>query len=310
VSVLRGVWEQLRAYYASRSRTDQRVLLGLGVVTLLSVLYLLVWVPVRDYREQVVAEIDQGQQDVERSARFLGSIDALRAERDGLKKKLAAAKQQLLPGDSGTLGAAALQERANAAALEKGVSVQSTQVMKEEAVDPFRRVAIRMTLSSELKPLAELISTLEYTNHLVLPFVEISRRGAVAAGAKGPRTLQATVEVAGFVLSGVAKDADAAEAPAEGAGPPGDPTAVPEGGAPPAETGTVAPAPTVPASLPAAGAATTTTATAAAAPTTTASLPPGKPPTAPPPAAGSPAATPPKPGPAPSGPPPAPPGKR
>ena len=62
--------------------------------------------------------------------------------------------------------------------------MQSTQVMKEEAVDPFRKVAVRLTLSGELKPFAELVSGLEYGQQLAIPFVEVNRRGAVP-GAKG-----------------------------------------------------------------------------------------------------------------------------
>jgi hypothetical protein len=119
--------------------------------------------------------------------------------------------------------------------------------MKEEQVDPYRKVAVRLTLSGEIKPFAELVSGLEYGQQLGIPFVEVSRRGAVP-GAKGPRTLSATVEVTGFVLAEDAKgeeqpageaDAGEAAAPADGAplapGPPG---------APPVPAPVPAPAPT------------------------------------------------------------------
>src|SRR4029453_7956664 len=87
-------------------------------------------------------------------------------------------------------------------------------VMKEEALDPYRKVSVRLTLSGELKPFSELVSALEYGQQLAVPIVEVNRRGAVP-GAKGPRTLSATVEVAGFVLSEEAKAEEAP--PAEGA---------------------------------------------------------------------------------------------
>jgi hypothetical protein len=73
--------------------------------------------------------------------------------------------------------------------------------MKEEALDPYRKVAVRLTLSGELKPLADFVSALEFGQQLVVPFIEVSRRGAIV-GAKGPRTLQITVEVNGFVQGG------------------------------------------------------------------------------------------------------------
>src|SRR5262245_66510851 len=86
--------------------------------------------------------------------------------------------------------------------------------MKEEAVDPYRKVAVRLTLSGELKPFAELVSGLEFGQQLAIPFVEVNRRGAVP-GAKGPRTLSATLEVTGFVLGEQAKVEEAAPAEAE-----------------------------------------------------------------------------------------------
>jgi hypothetical protein len=150
--------------------------------------------------------------------RFLAAADSLRAERLDLGKRLTLAKKRLLPGGSGTLGAAALQERTNALAAEKGITIQSTQVMREEPADPFRKVAVRLTLSGEIKPLAELLSGLEYGQQLAIPFLEVTRRGAVA-GAKGPRTLQATVEVSGYVSAeekGHGKEADAGEGEGEG----------------------------------------------------------------------------------------------
>jgi Tfp pilus assembly protein PilO len=175
--------------------------------------YVAVVEPLRDYRRAVAEEIEAGHEQLERAARFVAAADAITAERDDLQKRLAQAKQRLLPGGSGTLGAAALQERANALAAEKGITVQSTQVMREEATDPFRKVTVRLMLSGELKPFAEFVSGLEYgPQQLTLPFVEVSRRGA-AAGAKGPRTLTATVEVSGYIAAGEAAKAAEGEAP-------------------------------------------------------------------------------------------------
>ena len=214
----------VRAWYASHSVRDQRILLGVVALAALSAVYLGVLAPLWDFRARVSAEIDAGQQELERAARFLGAMEALRAERGALEKKLQQARGRLLPGRSGTLGAAALQELTNALSAEKGVTIQSTQVMKEEAIDPYRKVSIRLTLSGELKPFAEMVSALEHGHQLAIPFVEITRRGAVA-GAKGPRMLSATMEVTGFVLAeepkaeDVSADADGA---AGGEGTPGD----------------------------------------------------------------------------------------
>ncbi len=232
---LQQLWNNGRTWYAGHSQRDQRIILGVIAATVLSLVYVVVVVPVRDFRQSVADEIGEGQQQLERAARLVGALDSLRAERESLKKRLTQARTRLLPGTSGTLGAAALQERANAIASEKGVTVQSTQVMREETMDPYRKVSVRLTLSGELKPFAELLSGLEFGQQLVIPFVEVTRRGAIA-GAKGPRTLSATVEVNGFVLAEAPKPEEAeGAAPAEG-GANGE-------GAAPATPGTTTPPP-------------------------------------------------------------------
>lgn len=243
---LQALWGNARTWYAGHSQRDQRIILGVIAATVLSLVYVMIIVPVRDFRQSVADEIAEGQNQLERSARLIAALDSLRAEREGLKKRLTQARTRLLPGTSGTLGAAALQERANAIASEKGITVQSTQVMREETMDPYRKVAVRLTLSGELKPFAELLSGLEFGQQLVIPFVEVTRRGAIA-GAKGPRTLSATVEVNGFVLAeapkpeepegGAAADGAAGApeggAPAEGGATPGTTTPPPAPGAEP-----------------------------------------------------------------------------
>jgi len=218
----RQLWTAVQRWYATHSARDRRILAGVAGAVALSVVYVAVVEPIVHYRRRVAEEVAEGQEQLERAARFLAAADTLRAERDDLRQRLEQAKQRLLPGGSGTLGAAALQERANAIAVEKGITVQSTQVMKEEPADPFRKVSIRLTLSGELKPFSEFMAGLEYgPQQLAIPFAEVSRRGAIA-GAKGPRTLSATVEVSGYLLGADAqKPAEAEPAEAEGEAGPG-----------------------------------------------------------------------------------------
>jgi hypothetical protein len=233
---VRATWERVLAWYHGYSERDRRIILGVLIATLASAVYLLVLEPLLDYRAALAQDIADGQEELERSMRFIAAKGALNTEREDLRRRLAQAKARLLPGGTGTLGAAALQERANALATEKGITIQSTQVMKEEIVEPYHKVAVRLTLSGEVKPLAELVSGLEYGQQLAIPFIEISRRGAVA-GAKGPRNLSATVEVSGFVQSGAPAKGEAsetepapvAEAQADAAAVDGSTTTVPSG---------------------------------------------------------------------------------
>ena len=222
----RQLWSTAQRWYAAHSQRDRYIVLGVAVAAGLSLLYVAVVEPLVHYRRRVAEEIAEGQEQLERGARFLAAADTLRAERDDLGRRLDQAQARLLPAGSGTLGAAALQERANAIAAEKGIAVQSTQVMKEEAADPFRKVAIRLTLSGELKPFSEFIAGLEYgPQQLTIPFVEVSRRGAVP-GVKGPRTLAATVEVSGYLRGEQAPKAaegEPAEAEPEASATSGEP---------------------------------------------------------------------------------------
>ena len=239
---LRELWTLAARWYAAHSTRDRRIVAGIGAVAALSLLYVGLVQPLIHYRKRVKTEIEEGQDQLEHAARFLAVADALRAERDDLRQRVAQAKDRLLPGSSGTLGAAALQERANSLAAEKGITVQSTQVMKEEPVEPFHKIAIRLTLSGELKPFAELLSGFEYgPQQLSIPFVELSRRGAVA-GVKGPRTLQATVEVSGYLQGVQAAKAEAEPAEGEGEAPAGTAEGEAPAGGAEGEAGAGAPA--------------------------------------------------------------------
>jgi hypothetical protein len=155
---------------------------------------------VREYRRGVEEQIGDGQQQIERGLKTLRGLESLRRERDDLKQRLKVTRGNLLPGGSGTLGAAALEARASDLAQTEGVEVRTKQVMREEAVDPFRRVAVRFTLAGNIGAIAGMLAGLEYEHHFTVPFMELSRRGALV-GANVPRTLTATVEVAGYVSS-------------------------------------------------------------------------------------------------------------
>lgn len=275
-ATLRALWARAVRWYQGHSQRDRRIIAAVGIAVGLYLLDIVLVEPVRAYRQGVADEIAAGQEQLERAARFTAAAPALRAERDELRRKLDQARGRLLPGDTATLGAAALQDKTNSIAAEKGLTVQSTQVMKDEAADPFRRVAVRLTLSAEPKPLAEFLSAVEYTQQLSIPFIEVSRRGATP-GKTGPRTLQATVEVSGYVQQGKSGKAGGEHAEGEAAAEAASAEAVEGEAATPPTTTT-----------PAAGGASTTVAGRAAPSTTTPPAPAGAPP-----GAAAPAPTPP-----------------
>jgi hypothetical protein len=200
-SQMAEVWAPVARWYAGYSRRDQRIILGVAILAGLSFLYVGPVEMVREYRREVLEQTADGQQQVERALKTLRGVEGLRRQRDELKQRLKAARENLLPGGSGTLGAAALEERASQLASSKGVEVRTKQVMREELAGPFRRVAVRLTLAGDVGAIAGMLAGLEYDNHFTVPFMELSRRGALV-GTNVPRTLTATIEVSGYVASG------------------------------------------------------------------------------------------------------------
>ena len=231
---LRGLVESARRWYQSHSERDRRVIMAVAIAAGLSLAYVGIVVPIVEYRKAVAEEIAEGQDRLEQAERFVGALDSLRTERDDLKQRLDQARTRLLPGTTGALGAAALPERVNTGAGTRNVTVQSTQVLREEEMPPFRKVAVRLTLSGELKQFAGFLADLEYgPQALRVPFMEVSRRGAAVAG-RTPRSLSVSIEVSGYLLARAEPEPAAAEpaTPAEGAEAP-----PPEGGASPEQVG-------------------------------------------------------------------------
>ncbi|MEW6272321.1 MAG: type II secretion system protein GspM, partial [Thermodesulfobacteriota bacterium] len=203
------------ANLVARLRTtnrQQRLYLALGVVVLLVVArFALTWF--LDLRAGVKEDIKLSAQRLATARRLAQRAPETQKEFENLQARYQATVAELVPGDTPTLAAAALQERVSALASEKKVSVQTTQVLKDEPLGPFRQVSLRITASGELHDLADFLSSLEFGPLRVsIPFIELSRRGAVvrrqqAAG----RTVSATIQVAG-VVQGTAQVAAAAPA--------------------------------------------------------------------------------------------------
>lgn len=215
---VRELIDRVRRWYQSHGERDRRIILGVAVAVGLSLIYLAGVEPIIDYRRSVAEEIAEGHDRLEQAERFVGALDSLRTERDDLKQRLDQARARLLPGSTGAIGAAALQERVNAVAGARGITVQSTQVMREEDVPPFKKVSVRLTLSGELKQFAGFLADLEYGQQaLRVPFMEVSRRGAAVAG-RGPRALSVNVEVSGYILARAEPEPAPEPAPPEGAG--------------------------------------------------------------------------------------------
>jgi general secretion pathway protein M len=211
---LKELWAALRARYQAQPRVVQLVVIvGAWATVALTAQWAIV--AAVNYRARVGEEIDERRQKVERLRDAIARADVVHRNHETLSKRVDELRGRLVPGDTGTLAAANLQDRVNTIANEKGVSVQSTQVMREDQAGAFRKVTVRLTLTGSLRSIAEFLEAVEYgPQQLSVPFLQVDRRGAVAARGAAQRTLSATVEVSGLMVAAAPVAAPAADAAA------------------------------------------------------------------------------------------------
>ena len=225
-------WRERWARFSARER---RLIGAAGGVLGLFVVHLLVISPFLSYRQDLQDEIAAHRDKIENGKAYLARTADITRQREQLQKMYQLVHAQLVPGDTPTLAAANLQNTLHSLAGEKGVEIQSTQVMRDDAVGEFRRIAVRITVTGEVKQVADFLAGMEHgQTRVLIPFLEISRRGAVLRG-KAARALSATIEVTAFLQGAPAtQDAAATRGGQNGAagGAPGAGGAK-DGGAPP-----------------------------------------------------------------------------
>ncbi len=195
-----------RAWLARFKPRERRLIAAAAALMGIALVRLLIVSPFLSYREGLREEIAEHREMLENGRAYLARAGEVARQRDTLRARVKEVRDQLVPGNTPTLAAASLQDTLHGVAGEKGVNIQSTQVMREETIGDFRRVAIRMTATGELRQIVDFMAAVEYgTQRVALPFLEISRKGAVLRGQSG-RALAATVEVSAF-LQNVADEA-------------------------------------------------------------------------------------------------------
>ncbi|HZR83318.1 MAG TPA: type II secretion system protein GspM [Candidatus Binatia bacterium] len=208
---MRDLLANLLARFRAASR-QERLYVVLGVVGVLVLLrFGIGWLV--EYRRDVKEDIQLTADRLANARRTVTRASDVEKQLTALKQRFRDTAQHLVPGDTPTLAAASLQERISSLAAEKSVSLQTTQVMRDEAMGPFRRVSLRITANGELRHLADFLAGLEFGDLRVsIPFIELSRRGA-ARRDNAPRAVSATIEVAGVVQGTALAQAGPAAAP-------------------------------------------------------------------------------------------------
>jgi general secretion pathway protein M len=235
-------WRERWARFSSRER---RLIGAAGGVLVLFLVHLLVISPFLSYRQDLQDEIAAHRDQLENGHAYLARTADLTRQRDQWQKAFQQVRSQLVAGDTPTLAAANLQNTLHSLANEKTVEIQSTQVMRDDTVGDFRRIAVRITVTGDLKPLADFLAGVEHgATRVTIPFLEISRRGAVLRG-KAARALSATIEVTAFLQGTQTAAAGGPAANPAGAAGEGAPAVEPAPGAEaaPAAGPTAAPSP-------------------------------------------------------------------
>lgn len=221
-----------REWFAKRAPRERALILAGGVILVIALIRFVIISPFLVYRSNLRDDIDANRAMLENATAYLARAGDTARQREALQGRYKQIRGQLVPGDTPTLAAAALQDTLRNLANEKGIDIQSTQVMRDETVGDFKRIAVRITVTGEIKNLADFLNSIEHGPvRVTLPFLEISRRGAALRG-KGARTLAATLEVSAFIQGPASAEAAAAASPGASPGPKTAATpAAPEGAA-------------------------------------------------------------------------------
>ncbi len=192
---LKQFWQRLAA--------RERVLAGAAVLALLLVVvrYGIVE-PYLAYTARLEEEIGQEVQRVAKMQRQRDRREQIATQVNVLRQRFQATRQRLIPGGTPALASAHLQERIQTLASQRGLEVVTTQVMRDEAMGEFRKIAVQVTLRGELPAVADFVSGVEYGDWLLaVTTLEVRSTYNLRVRPKeGPRNpLTITLEVGGVM---------------------------------------------------------------------------------------------------------------
>jgi len=195
---LKQFWQRLSA--------RERVLAGVALLALgLVVVRYGIIESYLAYTAHLEEEIEQNSQLVARMQRHRDRRERIATQVNLLQQRFQETKQRLIPGGTPALAAAHLQERIQTLARESGLELVTTQVMRDEALGEFRKIAVQVTLRGELPAVADFMAGVEYGEWLLaVTTLEVrSTYNARVRPREGPRhPLTITLEVGG-IMQGV-----------------------------------------------------------------------------------------------------------
>ncbi len=160
---LDGLWEAWQ-----RLSTRERVLAGLACgALLLVVLRYGVIAPYLVYTTQLGERTERAVQRLAKMQRQRDRAAEVQQRMRVLEKQFTAAYDTLVPGETPTLAAAQLQERVQTFADRSGLTLVTTQVMREKSLGSLRKTRMQMTFRGDTPAVADFLAQVEYEDWLL-----------------------------------------------------------------------------------------------------------------------------------------------
>ena len=195
LNALREAWQRLSA--------RERLLAGLacGALVLVALRYGVV-APYLAYTAQLEERIERDGRRLAKMQRQQDRSAEVRQRMRLLEKQFAAAYDTLVPGETATLAAARLQERVQTSADRSGLTLVTTQVLREKSLGSLRKTRVQMTFRGDTPAVADFLARVEYEDWLLsVSRLDIGtskrRRRRRRPSARPPLTI--TLEVEGIM---------------------------------------------------------------------------------------------------------------
>jgi hypothetical protein len=199
----------LRERWAAFSPRERYLVIG---ATLVALVVILRYAPISSLTDiSFGGEDDQWVQlqKITNYQKVVARSDAAEERGDKLEARFAAAQGRLVAGETPTQVGAELQGRLSSMSADAGLNVLSSQILREESYEGFRRVGVRLTLSGTLDGVTTLLSAIETgPSDLAVTLLEVnrklgaSRRPSTRSSSATPAVaspLTATMEVKTFM---------------------------------------------------------------------------------------------------------------
>ncbi len=150
-------------------------------------------------------------QKIENYRRIVSRDEAALAAADSVRKRYREQQGRLMSGATPTQVGAELQGYLSTLAGDAGLNVLSSQILREEEKDGYRRIGVRLTLSGALEGVTKLLAGVEGgQNDLLVTNLEINRKLGASrrtSASRAPATAAAPLTVSFEVKTFLREDA-------------------------------------------------------------------------------------------------------